>query len=348
MDGNNGSTGSGLLPILVLIAVLALIIAGVFLSREESEDAPPPRQSPAAKVVETPTEAPRQAPAPPAPPVPVTPEPPKDPREEARRWLSSRPVPMPALAYLFDDYNESLEPLGGTLLAETGKAAELKLEASGPVYLSKSGAVFLDGSRLLSTSAGQEISSLMRSKKVLSVEAITMPADTQRGGPARVVSISYDGGIRNFTLGQENDDWVVRLRTTKTDGNGTNPQLNYDKMLQTRRTHILFTYDGERESIYVDGKKVQTDSRISGDLSNWDTRFPLTLGNEAYDVRNWAGLIRFVAFYDRAVSAADADKMAGSLPPGDPPLGWSPAPPPPKPPLEKEEPKPPVEVEDVF
>ena len=350
MGGKRGSAASTAFPILIFLAIVALIVAGVFLSREEAVQEPPARPAPPVRIVKPREEKPPEvrAPEPKPVPVPAPAKPPESPREKARKWLKSRPVPMPALAYLFDADNKALEPLGGTMLREKDGAESYRLEATGPVYLSKNGAVFIDGSRLLSTRAGQDLSRLIKSKKVLSVEAVITPADTHRGGPARIVSISYDGGVRNFTLGQENDDWVVRLRTTKTDGNGTNPQLNYDKTLGTRRTHVVFTYDGNQETIHIDGRKVAKKNRITGDLSNWDTRFPLVFGNEAYDVRNWEGVIRFAAFYDRVLAPGEVEKLAKALPSGDPPLGRITSPPPKKPPLEEPKPEPPVQVEDVF
>ena len=51
------------------------------------------------------------------------------------------------------------------------------------------------------------------------------------------------------------------------------------------------------------------------------------LGNEAYDPRDWSGMIRFVAFYTRVLTAAEVWAAAGSLPAGSPPLGRG-APPP--------------------
>lgn len=52
------------------------------------------------------------------------------------------------------------------------------------------------------------------------LEAWITPARETQGGPARIVTLSQDHGTRNFTFGQEQDAFEVRLRTTTTSANG--------------------------------------------------------------------------------------------------------------------------------
>ena len=44
---------------------------------------------------------------------------------------------------------------------------------------------------------------------------------TVQYGPARIISLSADPGHRNFTLGQEDDNLIFRIRTPFTGNNGT-------------------------------------------------------------------------------------------------------------------------------
>jgi hypothetical protein len=64
----------------------------------------------------------------------------------------------------------------------------------------------------------------LKASKEITIEAWVKPASTveQNMQPARIVTFSADTGQRNFTLGQTYDGYYqVRLRTTKTDDNGT-------------------------------------------------------------------------------------------------------------------------------
>ena len=257
-------------------------------------------------------------------------------RAKEQAWLAGR-KPAPALAYLLSAGKASLHPLGGSLLTAEAKPETFRLSLTGPVFLMQDGAVFLGGGRLLSEKAGRALSRLIKKKTAFSMEAILMPANRDQKGPARMVSISYDGKVRNFTLGQTGNNWVVRLRTPQTGGNGSKPEVRVEG-LAAQRTHVLVTYDGTTERIYLNGKEAQASADHAGGVAKWATDFPLVLGNEAYDARDWSGVIRFVAFYDSVVTAEQAAALAAALPAGDPPLGSGPSPRPEKPEREEKDP----------
>jgi len=64
-------------------------------------------------------------------------------------------------------------------------------------------------------------------------------------GPARIVSISPNPVLRNFTIGQQGAGLVVRLRTAVTGPNGTEPELLVpDIFAGTQTRDLLVTYDG--------------------------------------------------------------------------------------------------------
>jgi hypothetical protein len=55
----------------------------------------------------------------------------------------------------------------------------------------------------------------------------------------------------------------------------------------------------------------------SVDLTSWDLRFPLVLGNEADGKRPWHGELSSVAIFDRAFESRDIANLPESLAPGD-------------------------------
>jgi hypothetical protein len=124
-------------------------------------------------------------------------------------------------------------------------------------------------------------------------------------GPARVVSYSADTRGRNFTLGQQGNALIVRLRTTETDLNGT-PALEVAGVFAANvLRHIVVTYDFHILCAYVDGRREACRTSPDGRLENWDPGHHLLLGNETTGNRPWLGTLYFIALYNRALSAAD-------------------------------------------
>lgn len=272
------------------------------------------------------------------------------PADRERRWIVKRVPADPLVCYLLGEGHEDMLPLYGSLLRnerfsqdrvlgrhagwqdtlalarEVKRITALGLTPEDAVHSTQSGVRIGDGGKLYSLAAGRRLAVRIKRSGVFSVEAVLAPADTKHAGPARIVSLSRDGGVRNFTLGQEHDQWVVRLRTSENDDNGCSPELPM-KGLSTSRTHVAVTYDGRAVRLYLNGELRETRKEVRGDLDRWDPSYPLVLGNEYAERRDWAGVIRFVAFYDRVLSAEEVRAAAKDLPPGDPPLGAQPAPP---------------------
>jgi hypothetical protein len=127
--------------------------------------------------------------------------------------------------------------------------------------------------------------------------------DFSQGGPARIVSYSHDPLYRNFTLAQQGRNLIMRLRTTKTDLNGTNPEVELKNVfLSNEPYHIAVTYDFQQESIYFNGQLRLRSPVPGGKFSNWDPTFPLILGNENTGNRPWNGQLFLVAIYNRTLS----------------------------------------------
>lgn len=64
-------------------------------------------------------------------------------------------------------------------------------------------------------------------------------SDLSQRGPARIVSISEDPYRRNLTLGQVDQDLIVRLRTSVTGENGTRPALRLPRTLARGKRHVV-------------------------------------------------------------------------------------------------------------
>ncbi|MGB3309312.1 MAG: tandem-95 repeat protein, partial [Nodosilinea sp.] len=149
----------------------------------------------------------------------------------------------------------------------------------------------------------------------ITLEAWIAPANTSQSGPARIATLSKDTVNRNFTLGQNGDDYNVRLRTTTTGNNGLNKMLTSPgSEVRTDLTHVVYSREADGDAfMYVDNQLVTTDT-ITGTFSNWDAGYRFALGSELDGSRSWLGSLDLVAVYNQAFDASEVEQnfLAGS------------------------------------
>lgn len=78
--------------------------------------------------------------------------------------------------------------------------------------------------------------------------------DLNNSGPARIVSLSQDPALRDFTLGQDGRDLVLRVRTPHTTLNGGPSVRTGDRPLSSGFHAIRGVFGGWSASIFVDGR----------------------------------------------------------------------------------------------
>jgi|GEM_PF-744477 len=200
---------------------------------------------------------------------------------------------------------------GYTLPWEGDAHHPLTAHAGNIFTLEKGRGIRLSGGAYLSTGeACTALSTALSKAGDLTLEVVMRPANLTQAGPARIVSISEGAGTRNLTLGQAEDRFVVRLRTTETSINGTNPALHTQAgVLTGERQHLVFVRKAETHTLYVDGTPV-TSLAVPGDLSTWDHTMPLLVGNETGGDRTWEGEVYGVTFFSRAFTAEEVRQAA--------------------------------------
>jgi VanZ family protein len=117
------------------------------------------------------------------------------------------------------------------------------------------------------------------------------PASSQQYGPARIMTLSFDRRLRNLTVGQDGAALIFRLRTPRTDLNGTPPIQVAGVFEETRWTELVFSIRPYRLTIKVEGQVVREEDLPARPLANWDPSFRLALGNEITNNRQWLGEI---------------------------------------------------------
>jgi hypothetical protein len=165
---------------------------------------------------------------------------------------------------------------------------------------------FVDDGVVYSRSAPEELYRRLTADTGLSVEVWAATAGLDQTGPARLVSSSGEVLHRNFTLGQERDVLVVRLRTTETTLNGVPPAARVRGVFDdTELRHLVFTHDSDRVHVWVDGEAETSVPSPGGTFAKWIFSYPLLLGNEGDGQRPWHGRLAAVALYDRPLTAAE-------------------------------------------
>jgi len=165
------------------------------------------------------------------------------------------------------------------------------------------GLEFLKHGQAVSQSSTQEFFDRLVKGKGLTLELWLQTEDLNQSGPARIFSYSKNPMLRNFTVGQSRDKLVVRLRTTETTLNGTDPQLVIaDTFNAIGLQYLVITYDYSEQSVYINGKLKAKCDILKGNFSNWDRSCILVAGNEATGDRPWKGKIYYAAVFDRPLT----------------------------------------------
>jgi len=161
----------------------------------------------------------------------------------------------------------------------------------------------------------------LRAGDGLRIEMWLTPANATQDGPARIVSSSANPYRRNFTVAQDGDALVFRLRTRDDDPNGFDAQVVVPGVFEAGRPrHLVIAVDARETTVVVDGREWMRAARPAGDFSSWNPAFPLLLGNERTGDRPWLGSIDRITVRAAPVGGAlvaDLDFSAAQQPEGD-------------------------------
>lgn len=145
----------------------------------------------------------------------------------------------------------------------------------------------------------------LKTTNEMTLECVVQTPSLDQRGPARIVSFSDNSAQRNFTLGQQDQDLIFRLRTPATGENGTNPEIKIGKIEKDQPTHVVITYRDGNLRAYLNGKLTCDSSLVTGDFSNWQP-YGLVLGDELKGDRNWQGRLSHISIYSTAITPAEA------------------------------------------
>jgi hypothetical protein len=195
----------------------------------------------------------------------------------------------------------------GTVAYDTsGVEPALNLNLSGDVqWVGGWGINVRAGKAQGSTSASRKLHDLIQATGEYTIEAWVAPGNVAQED-ARIVSYSGGTTTRNFMLGQTLYSYDFYSRSNVTNLNG-DPKLTTaaaDEDLRATLQHVVATYDPVRgRRLYVNGQYTDdADPTSGGTLAEWDDTFAFVLGNEVSGDRQFQGVFRLVAVYNRALT----------------------------------------------
>ena len=218
-------------------------------------------------------------------------------------------------------YYPLTEGSGVVVTDQSGNGAPLDLAVNGAVtWLSDNNGVSLDGGRIGTSASASKIIDALVASGTSSFEVWAAPANVTQVGPARLVSVGGDNSNQNLVLGQLGSDYQVRLLHTAKDAKAR-PRLQTTGGVAMATQHLVHTYDGNVETLYIDGVAQPEQVTASGTYANWDASDWFNIGNEASGERPFLGEIYLVAIYDRALTPAEVlqNYSAGPAAEGDGP-----------------------------
>jgi Concanavalin A-like lectin/glucanases superfamily len=195
---------------------------------------------------------------------------------------------------------------GSVAYDTSGVEPALNLNISGDVsWVGGWGINVRGGKAQGSTTASRKLSDLIKATGEYSIEAWVAPGNVAQED-SRIVSYSGGTTARNFMLGQTLYSYDFYNRSTGTDTAG-DPKLTTaaaDEDLQATLQHVVATYDPIRgRRIYVNGVFTgDADPAPAGAISDWDDTFAFVLGNEVSGDRQFQGVFRLVAVYNRVLT----------------------------------------------
>jgi hypothetical protein len=179
---------------------------------------------------------------------------------------------MPAGALVAYNFREGR---GDTIrdVSERGEPLNLKIEDASAVKWLPGGGLAIEGPGLIaSPGPAAKVNDGLKKSRSVTIDAWIKPGKASQTGPARIVSVSRDTGNRNFTLGQKERGYEIRLRTTRTSPNGEPSLSSAGGQLPLTKICGLRSEEGDLAVVYfpIGGEiKVKPGSLKEGVAAKW-------------------------------------------------------------------------------
>jgi hypothetical protein len=166
----------------------------------------------------------------------------------------------------------------GPPLELVGRMPELGARRSGENALHVHKLLFVK-----STAPAHALCNAIMDSQAFTLEVEISSDDSRQVGPARIISNSVDQTFRNFMLGEQKGDLVLRVRTPQNGSNGNNlPLETRNDLLTGGWKHVIASYADGVARLFVDGEEATPslhydDVLFLGTTLSFPTAFATTL-----------------------------------------------------------------------
>ena len=183
-----------------------------------------------------------------------------------------------------------------------------RLIPQGRAFLGKNGRMHLAGGHFVSDDQSSSVAMVEAAKftNQFTVELQFVSHNLEVSGPARIASCSQDWSKRDWTIGQEKNQLMLRIRTRTNGENGSNTQISLGEIEAGKPYHLIVSYTPGYTLWSLNGK-IGMNHNITDKIDNWQP-YTLIFGNEHSGERNWYGEIQGVHTYAYAFSVKDMNK----------------------------------------
>lgn len=139
------------------------------------------------------------------------------------------------------------------------------------------------------------------------IEALLTPSQLTLDHKGVILWFGPTTGSPNAALCQEGKTISLRLRTV-TDGVAAESRTDLLQWPDAQPHHLAVTYANGVLTTYLDGKQASRSEAVKGDLSRWRAS-ELIFGDDFQATANWPGKLEAIAFYGRALDAAEVQQQ---------------------------------------
>lgn len=190
-----------------------------------------------------------------------------------------------------------------------------RLVPKGRAFLGANGRMHLAGGHFVSDDPASAEAMVEAAKftNQFTVELQFISHNADVSGPARIASSSQDWSKRNWTIGQEKNQLVLRLRTRTNGENGSETQLNLGEIQPGKPYHLVVSYL-PGSTIWSLNGKVGMSQGLTDKIDNW-APYHLIFGDEHSGERKWYGEVQGFHTYAYAFTAKDMAKRYKAVQP---------------------------------
>ncbi len=150
---------------------------------------------------------------------------------------------------------------------------------------------------LITPESASIINQKLQQTNQFTLSAIIATNEIKQPNYPRIISISGNPFYRNFTIAQDHENLLLRLRTPITGENGNEPELLISNIFNdVQFHHLIVTFDSNNLNIYVDSLKRKYSFTFAPEITFW-SYFPIIVPSWQVNLSHLEKILYPLAFY---------------------------------------------------